>query len=138
MAIRDWRGQIGRGRRCAIDSLDLARNVAGAVMEKKGDDVVILNIGTKTSFADYFVIASAGSERQVKAIAGHIEESLKKEHGLRPLGLEGSAGSSWVLVDYGSVVAHIFHASARHYYDLDGLWFDAPRVAMGEAQQPAR
>jgi len=106
-------------------------------MEKKGDDVVILNIGTKTSFADYFVIASAGSERQVKAIAGHVEEALK-ERGVRPLGHEGSAGSSWVLVDYGSVVAHIFHTNARHYYDLDGLWFDVPRVAMGDAQPPAR
>jgi ribosome-associated protein len=129
--------EIGRGRRCPIDSLDLARNVAGAVMEKKGDDVVILNIGTKTSFADYFVIASAGSDRQVKAIAGHIAESLK-EQGVRPLGYEGSAGSSWVLVDFGSVVAHIFHESARHYYDLDGLWFDVPRIAMKDARVPAR
>jgi len=102
------------------------------MLEKKAQDVVILNIGEKSSFADFFVIASAQSERQVRAIGASVAEGLKKQ-GVRPIGHEGENLAQWVLVDYGSVVAHIFHEGSRFFYDLEGLWSDVPREAVGEA-----
>jgi len=101
------------------------------MLEKKAEEVVILYIGEKSSFADYFVIASGQSERQVRAIAASVEDSLKKQ-GVRPIGHEGEGLSQWMLVDYGGVIAHVFHAGARLFYDLEGLWHDVPREAVVE------
>lgn len=113
-------------RRCTIDSLQLAHHVAQAALSKKGEQVVILNIGEHSSVADYFVLASASSERQVGALADAISTQLK-ELDEKPLSIEGM-GSPWVLVDFGDVIAHVFHEEARFYYDLDGLWHNAERV----------
>lgn len=124
-----------RGR-CTIDSLSLARCVARAVIEKKGEHVTILNIGHLSSFADYFIIATAQSDRQAGALANHITDTIK-ELGLRPIGTEGQNSSQWVLVDYGDVVAHIFREEARLHYDLDGLWREAPRVNTTEERSAA-
>lgn len=110
--------------------------MANAALSKKAEDVVILHIGKLSSFTDYFVIASGSSERQVRAIATAIEETLK-EKGTRPIGMEGAVGSQWVLVDYGNVVAHVFHESARMFYDLEGLWAKAARVRLEEARAAA-
>ena len=101
------------------------------MLEKKAEDVIILNIGEKSSFADYFVIGSAQSERQVRAIARSVEEALKKQ-GERPIGFEGDGLAQWVLVDYGNVIAHIFHESARFYYNLEELWAGVPRESLEE------
>jgi len=104
----------------------LARRIASLALDKKGENVIILDVRGKTSYADYFVIASGDSERQVTAMAEHVETELRKE-GLRPLGTEGTERGQWVLLDYGAVVAHLFFDEVRTFYDLEGLWTDVPR-----------
>ncbi len=100
---------------------------ARAALDHKAIDLVILSIQNLSSFADYFVICSGNSDRQVQAIASHIEEKLAKE-GLYPLGIEGKREGRWVLLDYGEVVVHVFYQPVREFYDLERLWADAPRV----------
>jgi ribosome-associated protein len=110
-------------------NLALARRVAELMLEKKADNVVLLQVGGLTSFADFFVLGSAQSDRQVQAMGRLLNETLKKE-GHPALSREGEEQSHWVLMDFGGVVAHIFYDPARAYYDLDGLWADAPRVEL--------
>ncbi len=86
-----------------------------------------MNIKKLSTVSDYIVICSAGSEVQVQAITRAIEEGLK-EHGERPFGLEGVNSGRWALLDYSDVVAHIFIARVRDYYDIDGLWAEAERT----------
>lgn len=78
-------------------------------------------------YADWFVVVSGRSPRQVAAIAEGVRAALKQSHGLLPVGVEGLETSKWVLVDYGDVVLHVFQENARTFYDLEGLWADAPR-----------
>ena len=104
----------------------LARRMANLVLEKKAADVVILDVRGLTSYADYFVVASGDSERQVAAMADAVQDKLR-EDGVRPIGTEGQETGHWVLLDYGEVVAHLFHAEQRGFYDLEGLWADAAR-----------
>jgi ribosome-associated protein len=77
--------------------------------------------------ADFLIICAAASERQVGAVASSVEDGLRKE-GVKALGVEGSESKRWVLLDYGDVVVHVFLTSVREFYDLDGLWSDAPRL----------
>ena len=114
-------------------SLDLAQTCAALALEKKADDVVILQVAELTSYADYFVIAAAASERQAQAIARNISDELRRR-GKHPLSTDGLEQGNWVIVDYGSVVVHVFMESARAYYDLDGFWIDAPRVDVDEGR----
>jgi ribosome-associated protein len=104
----------------------LAARAAALAVDKKGIDVVVLDVRGKTSYTDYIVIASADSERQVTAMAEHIEETLHQE-GHRLFGTEGLGAGHWALLDYGEVVIHLFFSDARAFYDLDGLWADAAR-----------
>jgi ribosome-associated protein len=98
-----------------------------AALEKKALDPVLLELKGTTSFTDYFLLCSGKSDRQVQAIAQGIEEALKKK-GIRPLGQEGMTGGRWVLMDYEDVIVHIFVEPVRMFYDLEGLWSDAPRM----------
>jgi len=98
-----------------------------AALEKKAIDPVLLELKGTTSFTDYFLLCSGKSDRQVQAIAQAIEETLKKK-GIRPLGQEGITEGRWILIDYGDVVVHIFLEPVRKFYDLEGLWIDAPRI----------
>jgi ribosome-associated protein len=98
-----------------------------AVLGKKAERVVILGVHELTSLADAFIICSGQSNRQVMAIAEHIKTSLKKE-GVQALRIEGLQEGHWVLMDYGDVVIHIFYDPIRSFYDLEGLWADAPRL----------
>jgi ribosome-associated protein len=98
-----------------------------AAIEKKAQDPVLLELRGTTSFTDYFLLCSGKSDRQVQAIAQGIEEALKKK-GIRPLGREGVTGGRWILIDYEDVVVHIFLEPVRQFYDLEGLWIDAPRI----------
>jgi len=107
-------------------ALALARQIATLCLDKKALDVSILDVRGMTSYADYLVLASGESDRQVTAIADHIDEKLKAQ-GTRPLGHEGRETGTWVLLDYGEVVVHLFFTEVRASYDLDGLWADAPR-----------
>jgi len=92
-------------------------------------DLVILDVKKVSSFTDYFVICSGTSDRQVQAMATHVEEKLGKQ-ALHPIGVEGKTQGRWVLLDYGDVVIHIFQQPVREFYDLERLWADAPRVAL--------
>jgi ribosome-associated protein len=98
-----------------------------AALDKKAQDPVLLEMKGIASFTDYFLLCSGRSDRQVQAIAEGIEEALKKK-GIRPLGQEGKSEGRWILMDYEDVVVHIFLEPVRDFYDLEGLWIDAPRV----------
>ncbi len=104
----------------------LAHQIAQAIVDTKGTDVVVLDVRGKASYADYLVIASGDSERMVNALAEGVEDKLRPE-GKKPIGREGEQTGNWVLLDYGEVLAHLFLADARGFYDLEGLWADAPR-----------
>jgi ribosome-associated protein len=102
--------------------------VAELALDRKASEVVALDLRGISTATDYFVIGSGTSDIQVRSIAEHIEETLREE-GHRPDHVEGKAGGTWVLLDYIDFVVHIFHASAREFYQLEHLWGDAPRVA---------
>jgi iojap-like ribosome-associated protein len=91
-------------------------------------DVVVLDVGDIISITDYFVIASAGNTRQVRSIVEAIEQQLREQADARPRAEEGRQEGSWVLLDYGDIVVHVFLEETREYYALDRLWADAPRV----------
>ncbi len=107
-------------------SLDLDPYI-NAVMGKKAIDLVVLDVRGLTSFSDIFIICSGRSNRQVSAIAEHIQVNLKK-HAIKPLSVEGKKEGHWVLLDYGHVIIHVFYEPVRIFYDLEGLWIDAKRI----------
>jgi ribosome-associated protein len=107
------------------EALALARRIVDLAEDKKASDIVLLEIGRLTSMADYFVICSGGSERQVGAIADGISSGLRDD-GIRPIGREGAASAHWVLLDYGSVIVHVMAPPERDFYQLERLWSDAP------------
>ncbi|UCC24422.1 MAG: ribosome silencing factor [Gemmatimonadales bacterium] len=100
-------------------------------LERKAQDVVLLDLRGISSATDHFVIASGTSDIQVKAIADHILEDLRKE-GQKPAHVEGLETARWVLMDYIDFVVHVFHPQARDFYQLEALWGDAPRLEMTE------
>src|SRR6266536_1889422 len=104
-----------------------APDVAKAALDKKGEDVLVLDVRGLTSYADYFVVVTADSDRQASAIADHVEQAMK-ENGVSKVGVEGYESGRWILVDYGDVVAHVMNRESRGFYDLEGLWADAPRL----------
>jgi ribosome-associated protein len=104
---------------------EVRRSVA-LTLERKALDVAVLDLTGISTATDYFVIASGSSDVQVKAIADHVVEELKKD-GVRPQHVEGMNGGRWVLVDYIDFVVHVFHPQARAFYQLENLWGDAPR-----------
>jgi len=106
----------------------LALSIARAGHDKKAEDVLVLDVRGLTSYADYFVVMTADSERQASAIADHLDEQMKKQ-GTSRVGSEGYESGRWILIDYGDVVAHVMSREARGFYDLEGLWADAPRFA---------
>ena len=99
-----------------------------AVLGKKAVNVVALDVAELTSYADVFIICSGRSNRQVSAIAEFIQTDLKK-HKIKPLSVEGTKDGHWVLLDYGHVIIHVFYEPVREFYDLEGLWVDAKRIA---------
>ena len=106
---------------------------ARAIDEKKGSDIVIQNVSELMNVTDYFVICTAANNRRVEAIAEEVEERLRKEAGVKPIGREGFEDAKWVLLDYGSIVVHIFQPAERDYYRLEQLWDQAPTVAVEDA-----
>lgn len=104
--------------------LDLARRIVELAEDKKAADIVLLDLGELTTVADAFVICSGGSERQIAAIADGILGGLRDE-GIKPFGREGTPESHWVLVDFGSVIVHVFTPPERDYYELEKHWSGA-------------
>jgi len=106
----------------------LVRLCAEGAFDKKAEDVVVLDMRGISSFTDFFLIVSGTSEPQLKAIAGSIREKVREATGLRPIAEDGFPVSQWVIIDYGSVIIHIFHKERRDLYALESLWGDAPRL----------
>lgn len=113
------------------DSKEKSIFCAHAALEKKAFNVTILELKKVSSLTDYFLICSGRSDRQVQAIAQSIEEKMDGQ-GVRPLGEEGRREGRWILMDYDDVVIHIFYDQIRLYYDLEGLWIEAPRITPPE------
>ena len=109
------------------DAAELAHRIVEIASDKKGNDIVMLRTAELTSMADFFVIASGRSDRQVSALSGAIVDELRRD-GIRPLGIEGRASSRWVLLDFGSVIVHVFAPDEREYYGLERLWSKATQV----------
>jgi len=93
-----------------------------------GSDILLLDLSRVTLIADYFVIATADSERQIGAITEDLVEQLRTKQGLNPLSIEGTPSSGWVLLDYGSIVVHLFSEAQRNKYQLENFWSDARTV----------
>jgi ribosome-associated protein len=121
--------------RGVLDGRTEALLCAQRALDSKAQDVVLLDVRGLASFADYFVIGSARSTRQAQGIADHVEEGLR-EHGVKPLGVEGHREGHWILMDYGDVVVHIFHETTRRFYDLESLWSEAERLLV-EGSMPS-
>jgi ribosome-associated protein len=104
---------------------------AEAALDKKAVDLVVLDVAALSSIADYLVICTGKSDRQVQAIAQAIDEHLRA-HGHRPIAIEGMNRGQWVLMDFTDVIVHIFYKPVREFYDLERLWEHAPRVQLPE------
>ncbi len=110
-----------------MNSLELAKKAAAILDNKKAEHLNVIKIDDISSLGDYFVIGSATSSTHVRSLADELEEKLKEE-GVSPARVEGYRSNSWILLDYGSVVVHIFTQDARDFYDLDRLWADGQQV----------
>ena len=107
---------------------EMALLAAKALSDKKGREIQVLEIGELTTLADYFVIATGSSNTQINALVDNVEKLLAEEAGEQPLHREGYRGGTWVLMDFGSLVVHVFTAEARKFYDLERLWQDGHQV----------
>jgi ribosome-associated protein len=105
---------------------------AQAAADKKGSEIVVLDVGEIISITEMFVLVSATNPRQVKTIAEEVEVALKASGSIGPRSVEGLDDATWVLMDFGDVIVHVFQAETRDYYDLDRLWADAPLIAWEE------
>ena len=106
-----------------------ARRAAQVLLDNKANDVVTLDLRPVTDMADFFIVASGTSDTHVRATAGYVVETLKKE-GIRVHSVEGMEQGRWVLLDYVDFVVHVFHPTLRSFYQLERLWGDAPAVAI--------
>ncbi len=112
-----------------MDSLELANHITDVIVDKQGEDILILNLQPVTTITDYFIICSANSRRQLDALQSSIREALKKvEERILPLNMEGTPDSGWILLDYGGVIVHLFEHATRAFYRLEDLWQNAPVV----------
>ena len=118
-----------------MDSKIMALELAKALDSKKGQDIQVLKTGDLTTLADYFVICTATSTTQIKALADACEKNLK-EQGEPPHHVEGHRGGTWVLMDFSAVVVHIFDDEARKFYDLERLWKDAEKMDLSDVLLP--
>jgi ribosome-associated protein len=103
-------------------ALDLAHTIVDTLDEKKGEEIVLLDLVGVCSFTDYFVICTGVSERTIKALAEDVALKVRERHGVTARAVEGKAASGWVLLDYGDVIAHLFAQEQREYYRLEDLW----------------
>ena len=116
-----------KGGKEALEPLEVVRKALDVIEDKQGSDIVVLDISAISLLADYFVICTAETARQMQAIADDLVPALK-ELGRYSLGTEGDAQSGWILIDYGDVVIHLFNPKQRSYYTLDKLWKEAKLV----------
>lgn len=113
-----------------MDPLELARHVVDVVEDRKSEDIVLLDLRPDTVIADFFVIASGNSERQLRALMDYVKEDVKENLGQLPFSISGTPDSGWIVLDYGDVVVHLFSATQRDYYDIEGLWSKTGNVLL--------
>lgn len=114
-----------------ISSWEKALLLIRFALDRKACDLVVLDVHDLTSIADYFIVCSGRSDRQVQSIAQGVEENAAEE-GFRPFAVEGIQRGHWALIDFSDVIVHIFYEPVREFYDLDGLWGHAPRAELPE------
>ena len=113
---------------------NLGSKIIDCILEKKGSGIVQIDLtNTNNSVCEFFIIAHADSNTQVRAIASHIEDHLKKEYKIRPLHKEGYENAQWILLEYTSILVHIFQQETREYYKLEELWADAELEVISES-----
>lgn len=117
------------------EPLELATCIAQAADDRKATDLVALDLRELSDVADYFVICTANTARQADAVMDAIEERCRENLGVKPFAVEGRDQKRWILMDYGSVVAHVFLPEVRDYYRLERLWGDAPTLALVEDEE---
>ncbi len=120
---------VSRAHKSTLTSDGLVELAARTLVDKKGQDVLILDVRGLSSLWDFFIICSGGSKRHVQALAQHLQEALRQA-GVKPLGVEGLEEGTWVLLDYVDVVIHLFLKPLREFYDLEGLWVEATHLSV--------
>lgn len=118
---------VRKTKEAAVDIWLEPRQIGELAAEHKALNIKAYDVRELTLIADSFVICSAASEPQMKAVLSAVREGMK-EQGIRPLGAEGEPSSGWAVLDFGTTIFHLFRVEAREFYDLDGLWGDAPEI----------
>jgi ribosome-associated protein len=123
-------GVQARAATALDDGKQLALAIASAGLDIKAASIEILDVSGKVDYTEFLVLMTGNSDRHVHSIAKAVQQGLKVDHGVMPLSVEGMTAATWVLLDFNDVVVHVFQQSARLFYDLEGLWMDASRVAL--------
>lgn len=113
-----------------MDGLQLAKKIATILDNKKAEDIKVIRITELSIIADYFVIAGGGSTTQVRSLADEVDFQLGEQFGLNPTRTEGYQTSSWILLDYGTVIVHVFTGEAREFYSLERVWADGQQIEL--------
>ncbi len=112
-------------RSFTLESIELARFIVDSVEDKKAENIVLLDLRPDAIIADYFVICTGNSDRQLRALADGVRAQVKEKYAKLPASIEGTPESGWMLMDYGDTVVHLFQEDKRRYYDLEGMWRSA-------------
>ena len=117
-----------------LQTKEIAHLAVDYALDKKGMDLKLLDVRELSSLTDYLLLVSGRSDRQVQAIAENIRTEFKSNHDIFPLAIEGMNQGRWVLLDYGEIMVHVFQQSIREFYDLEGLWSEAPEVELAQTE----
>lgn len=117
-----------------MQSIETALLAVDYALDKKGVDLKLLDVRELSTLTDFLLLITGRSDRQVQAIAENIRTEFKHQHSVMPLAIEGMDKGSWVLLDYGDIMVHVFQQSVREFYDLEGLWSDAPEVKLEQTE----
>ncbi len=120
----------------SINSKELAKLACKALSEKKAEDIQVIDISGISVMADYFVIANGSNQNQIQAMCDAVEETLYKE-GIPPKQIEGNRNSSWILMDYGDIIVHVFSKEDRLFYDLERIWGDGKFIDVSQLETEA-
>ncbi len=115
-----------------MQAKETALSAVTYALDKKGFDLKLFDVKDLSSLTDFLLLISGRSDRQVQAIAEHIKGEFKQHHDVLPLAIEGMDQGRWVLLDYGEVMIHVFQQPVREFYDLEGLWSEAPEVELAD------
>jgi len=119
-----------------LQAKEIALSAVEYALDKKGMDLRLLDVRELSSLTDYLLLISGRSDRQVQAIAENIRTEFKHHHSLQPLAIEGMNQGRWILLDYGEIMVHVFQPTVREFYDLEGLWSEAPEVELVQTVAP--